>query len=95
MQILLALLFGAVVGGVVHLTLPGRDTRGVALVPIAGAVVSAAVWLVLTWAGWSVADGWLWVASFASAFILYPIVAVLTAARRRHDRAEQARLHLV
>lgn len=95
MQILLAFLFGAAVGGLVHLTLPGRGTRGVALVPIAGAVIGGAVWLALTWAGLKVDDGWLWVWSLAAPFVLYPLVVALTAMRRRHDKAERIRLHLV
>jgi uncharacterized membrane protein YeaQ/YmgE (transglycosylase-associated protein family) len=94
MQILLALLFGAVVGAVVHLTLSGRETRGVALTPIAGAVIGGAVWLALTWAHLTVDNPWLWIASFAAPFILYPIIAVLTASRRHHDHAERARLRL-
>jgi hypothetical protein len=94
MQILLALLFGAAVGGLVHLTLSGRETRGVSLAPIAGAVIGAAVWLALTWAGLTVDNPWLWIASFAAPFILYPLVAALTVSRRHHDRAERARLRL-
>lgn len=94
MQILLALLFGAAVGGLVHLTMPGRDTRGVALVPIAGAVIGGLVWLILTWAGWTVDNGWLWIWSFVAPFLLYPLVAGLTSLRHRHDTAERVRLHL-
>jgi hypothetical protein len=94
-QILLALLFGAVIGGTVHLTLPGRETRGVALAPIAGALIGSAVWLALTWAGLTIDNAWLWIASLAAPFVLYPIIAGLTAMRRSHDRAERARLRLV
>ena len=95
MQILLALLFGAVVGAVVHLTLSGRETRGVALTPIAGAVIGGAVWLALTWAHLTIDNPWLWIASFAAPFILYPVIAALTASRRHHDRAERTRLRLI
>lgn len=95
MEIVLALLFGAVVGLLVHYTLPGRDTRGAALAPIVGAVAGGAVWMLLTWLGWTVDDGWLWLLSIAAPFVVaYPLVAVLTRTRHAHDEQERRRLRI-
>ncbi|MBN9181627.1 hypothetical protein [Microbacterium sp.] len=95
MEIVLALLFGAVAGLLVHYTLPGRDTRGAALAPLIGAVVGGGVWMVLTWLGWTTDNGWLWLTSIAAPLVVsYPAVAVLT--RRRHavDDRERRRLRI-
>lgn len=93
MQILLAFIFGAVFGLLAHYTLPGRDTRGPALAPMVGAVVGGLVWLILTWAGLTVENGWLWVASLAAPLIVvYAMVPILTTVRRAHDARDRARL---
>jgi uncharacterized membrane protein YeaQ/YmgE (transglycosylase-associated protein family) len=95
MEIILALLFGAVIGLVVHYTLPGRDTRGAALAPIIGAVVGGAVWMILTWAGWTIDNGWLWVLSIvAPAIVTYPVIAVVSRQRHAHDGREKTRLRI-
>ena len=95
MEIILALLFGAVVGLLVHYTLPGRKTRGAALAPIIGAVVGGAIWMILTWAGWTVDNPWLWLVSIAAPFIVtYPAVAVTARVRHAHDDRERVRLRI-
>jgi uncharacterized membrane protein YeaQ/YmgE (transglycosylase-associated protein family) len=95
MEIVLALLFGAVIGIVVHFTLPGRDTRGAALAPIIGAVVSGAVWMILTWMGWTTDNGWLWLISIvAPVVVAYPVVALTTRQRHAHDGREKTRLRI-
>lgn len=95
MQIVLALLFGAVVGLLVHGTLPARDTRGVALAPMVGAAVGGLVWMALTWQGLKVSNGWLWIASLAVPLVVvYAFVPVLSRVRRRHDAREKTLLKL-
>lgn len=93
MQILLAFIFGAVFGLLAHYTLPGRDTRGAALAPMLGAVVGGLVWMILTWAGMKVDNGWLWVASLAAPLIVvYAAVPIITRVRNAHDARQRARL---
>lgn len=95
MEIVLALLFGAAIGLLVHYTLPLRDTRGAALAPIVGAAVGGLVWMILTWAGMKLDNGWLWAASLAAPFVIaYPMVALVSRARRGHDDRERERLKI-
>lgn len=95
MEILLALVFGAVVGSVAQLTVPGRDRRGMLLLPMLGTVVGGAVWLLLTWIGLTGGDPWIWLAS-----VLVPVAVtvvtglVLARARESHDARERERLKL-
>jgi hypothetical protein len=93
MQILLGLLFGAFWGLLAHYTLPRRDTRGQALLPMLGTVVGGVVWLVLTWAGMTVGNGWLWLASILlPAIVCFAAGPVITRVRTAHDERERARL---
>lgn len=94
MQILLALIAGAVLGLAAHFTVGGRDTRGAVVGPMLGAVVGGLVWMVLTWAGVGIESPWIWVASFAAPVVVFPALAVLTRARVQHDARERARLKL-
>jgi uncharacterized membrane protein YeaQ/YmgE (transglycosylase-associated protein family) len=93
MQIVLALIYGAAVGALAHFTMPARETRGAALAPVAGAVIGAAVWTALTWAGLGLDSVWLWLATaIVPAAAVYVAVAVLTRMRHRHDDRERRRL---
>lgn len=94
MLVVLALLFGAVIGVAIHYALPHRDTRGPALAPVVAAVVGGAVWLVFTWLG--LADtGWIWLASLAAPIIVtVPVVVLVSRARVAHDARERARLRI-
>jgi uncharacterized membrane protein YeaQ/YmgE (transglycosylase-associated protein family) len=83
MQILLALIFGAVYGGVLHVLMPGRASRGAVLAPILGAVLSGLVYVALTWAG------------VGAAIVIVPLVlTVLTRTRATHDANERLRLKI-
>lgn len=93
MQIILGLLFGACWGLLAHYSLPRRDTRGPALAPMIGAVVGGGVWLALTWAGLTVENGWLWIASLlAPAVVCFVAVPISTRVRVAHDVRERRRL---
>lgn len=95
MQILLALIVGAVLGIAAHYAAPGKADRGVALGPIAGAVVGGVVWLIFTWAGVGIDSVWIWLVSFVAPFlVVYPALRVLAGVRTAHDARERARLKL-
>lgn len=93
MDILLAFVFGAALGLIAHVVLPGRALRGAALAPIIGAVAGGAVWLALTWAGFTTEDFLLWLAAIiAPAVVTVATVLLLTRTRRAHDAREAVRL---
>lgn len=95
MQILLALIFGAVYGGVLHVLMPGRTSRGAVLAPMLGAVLAGLVYVALTWLGVTAGDPWLWVASLGTPVVLVPVVlAVLTRVRSTHDAKKRVRLRI-
>jgi uncharacterized membrane protein YeaQ/YmgE (transglycosylase-associated protein family) len=93
-QIILALIVGAVVGVAVHFLASGRDTRGVALAPIIGATIAGAVWTILTWVGIGLDSPLLWLSPLVVPWLAWPIVALLARSRRRHDAEERKRLRL-
>jgi hypothetical protein len=95
MQILIALIVGAVLGVAVHFHIGHRDTRGVAVAPIVGALSAGLVWTILTWAGVGIDSIWLWLSMFVAPLaVAYPVVILLTRARVAHDAAERARLRI-
>ncbi len=95
MDILLAFIFGTALGLIAHYALPGRDLRGEALVPVAGALTGGLVWLALTWAGMTTADPWIWLASIVvPAVVVFAGTALLTRIRRARDAREAARLKI-
>lgn len=95
MEILLAFIFGAAVGAGAHAVMPHRETRGVVLAPVLGALAAGLTWMVLTWARMTVEDPLLWVAAIAAAFaVTLPAVAILARVRMSHDRRERARLRI-
>lgn len=95
MLIVLAFVFGAIVGLAVHFGLADRDARGAAVAPVLAAAVGGLVWLVMTWLG--LADtGWIWLAAIAAPIVVtWPVVALLTRARVAHDERERLRLKIV
>ncbi|MFZ4894130.1 hypothetical protein ACL9RL_06740 [Plantibacter sp. Mn2098] len=72
MELLFVALGAAIVGLAVRYLLPHRDQHGAALVPAIATVVSAVVWVVLTWAGLAWDGGWIW----AITFIVTAVAAV-------------------
>jgi len=92
-DIIIALVVGAAIGGVLHFLQPGRTSRGAALAPILGALTGGVVWLVLTWVGLTTLDPWLWIVSFVAPLIVVPaVLATLTRLRAAHDARERVRL---
>lgn len=92
MEILLAVIFGAAYGAVLHYLLPGRSLRGAALAPNLGAVVGGVTWLIGTWAGATTANPLLWILSLAVPVAVVPItLTLLRRAREQHDQRERVR----
>lgn len=95
MEIVLAVLAAVGAGLIAHYSLPHRDVRGVALVPAVGAVLAAAAWASLTWAGWTTADPMLWLIGVGVPVVaVAPVAAILTRRRVAHDDRERVRLRL-
>ncbi|MFV0319380.1 MAG: hypothetical protein ACK5IN_03240 [Microbacterium sp.] len=94
MLIVLALIFGAVIGLGAHFALPHRTLRGAALVPMVGAFAGGAVWLLFTWLSLE-ATGWIWLASLAAPIVVtWATVVVTTRVRLAHDEHEAQRLKI-
>ncbi|QKJ19130.1 hypothetical protein [Microbacterium hominis] len=95
MQILLAFILGAALGVGVHFHIDRRDTRGVVLAPVIGAVAAGLAWTALTWAGIGIDTVWPWLAALiAPLAVTYPAVILLARARAAHDVRERARLKI-
>jgi hypothetical protein len=86
MELLFVTLIAFCAGLGARYALPGRDTYGVVLIPSVAAVVTAVVWVGLTWLGWKFDGGWIWVASLAAGGVVALILAlVLPRTRRGND----------
>ncbi|MCU1514858.1 MAG: hypothetical protein JWO10_1948 [Microbacteriaceae bacterium] len=86
MELLFAVLGGAVLGLGARYVLPGRDSYGVGLLPAVGAVAASIIWAALTWAGWKFDGGWIWVVTLVVAAIAAIAVGLqLPRARRKLD----------
>ncbi|MEQ6898913.1 hypothetical protein [Microbacterium sp. KR10-403] len=93
MQIVLALIFGGAVGALAHFTVGARDSRGAAIGPMVGAVVGSGLWALLTWAGLSSSNPWLWIASLgAPIVVVYVLLPVLAKLRAVHDQRRREQL---
>ena len=95
MQIILALIVGAVLGLAVHFLVAHRSTRGVVVGPALGALAAGLVWTILTWAGVGIDSVWLWLSMFVAPLVVtYPVLVLLSRVRVSHDAAERARLKI-
>lgn len=95
MQILIALIVGAVVGIGIHFLVPDRHTRGVALAPMIGAVTAGLAWTILTWVGFALDNPWLWLSSLiVPALVTWPLLIVVTRLRLARDERERERLKI-
>ncbi len=92
MLVVLAIIFGAAEGVVVHFAASHRELRGPVLAPAIAAVLGGAVWLAMTWLGFA-DSGWIWLASLAVPIaVTWPVVLVLSRQRLAHDARERVRL---
>lgn len=95
MDILLAFIFGAALGAVLHYLMPGRASRGAALAPIVGAAAGGAPWLAFTWAGVTTMSVWIWIVSILVPVVIVPLcLLALTRIRATHDAEERLRLRI-
>ncbi|MFE7845256.1 hypothetical protein ACFUTX_08705 [Microbacterium sp. NPDC057407] len=95
MQILIAVIVGAVLGLAVHFHIGNRSTRGAVLAPMLGASAAGIAWTALTWAGIGIDTPWPWLSMvIAPLLITYPVVILLRRSRVSHDAAERARLKI-
>ena len=93
MLVVLALVFGAIIGAAAHFALPLRSLRGVAVGPILGSILGTATWTALTWAGSAPAEPTIWLASIGLPLVLTP-VAVVALSRLRQARDARTRTEL-
>lgn len=95
MQILLALIFGAAIGLAAEMLVGGRESRGAVLAPVLGALVGAAGWTALTWAGLGIGDPAIWITAIVAPAIVTPAaLIVLTRVRAARDEQERQRLRI-
>ena len=93
MEILLAFIYGAGYGAVLHYLMKGRVSRGAAIAPILGAALGGLTWLAFTWAGVTIESPWIWIASIVVPSALVPVALIaLTRVRSTHDARERVRL---
>jgi hypothetical protein len=86
MELVYVTVIGAAIGLLGRYVLPGRRTYGILLLPAAAAAVTAAVWVILVWAGWRFDGGWIWVVSLGAAVLVSVLVPLLLPrSRDRHD----------
>jgi len=85
-ELLFAVLGGAILGLAARYALPRRHTYGSALAPAVGAGVAAIAWVALTWLGWAWDGAWIWVATLVVAGLASVAAVWLIGPRReRHD----------
>ncbi len=78
MELLFVELIAIAIGFAAQALLPGREFRGVVVLPALAGAVSAIVWVTLTWLHWKWDGGWIWVATFlitAAAVVVAGVVA--------------------
>lgn len=93
MYILLALIAACALGVAVHFLVPGRELRGVALVPAVSTAVAGAAYAIGQWAGLAEGSAWLWLISLGAAVVIgVAVPLVLTAVRTRSDAQHRAAL---
>jgi uncharacterized membrane protein YeaQ/YmgE (transglycosylase-associated protein family) len=90
MELLFVIVIAAGIGAVVRYLIPKRGTYGLFLLPAAGAITAAVVWVATLWAvRWSFDGTWIWVAALGAAFLVALGLALVLPRRRiEHDAHE-------
>lgn len=84
MELLFVTVIGAALALGVRYVVPGRQSHGLLLVPLAGAAATAAIWAICVWIGLPFDGGWIW----AIALVGGPLVSLaiaLTLPKRREQ----------
>jgi predicted phage tail protein len=86
MELLFVTLISFIIGLGMRYALPGRDTYGVVVITAGCAIVTAVVWVGLTWLGWKFDGGWIWFVSLAAGGVAALILALsIPRTRKHHD----------
>ncbi len=85
MELLFVTVIGAGIGFIVRYTMSGREHHGALLLPAVAAATTAAVWVILLWAGLRFDGGWIWAISLAAATAVSVGLAILLPKRRVED----------
>jgi hypothetical protein len=90
MELLFVTVIGAALSVGVRYVVPGRQTHGLLLVPLAGAAATAAIWAICVWIGLPFDGGWIWVIALVGG----PLVALAIALTlpKRREQADVALL---
>lgn len=91
MELLFVLVIAAALGGLIRYVLPGRHSYGLLLLPAVDLVVTAILWVGLTWLGWKFDGGWIWVVALGGGAII--TIAVELLLWRGRTRGDQYLLH--
>ena len=91
MELLFVTVIGAGIGFVTRYTMSGREHHGALLLPAVAAATTAAVWVILLWAGLTFDGGWIWAISLAAAVAVSVALAILLP--RKRVEADQRMLH--
>jgi hypothetical protein len=94
MELLFVTVIGAGIGGIVRYALPHRTSYGIVLLPALAAAVTAAVWVVLLWAGLTFDGTWIWVVSLVAGGGA-AIAAALVLPRRRKTTDDRMLAQLI
>ncbi|AYF97077.1 hypothetical protein [Protaetiibacter intestinalis] len=91
MEIVFVTVIGAGIGGLIRYLVPGRRSYGLALLPGIGAAVTAVVWVILLWLGWTFDGGWIWTVSITAGAVASLLTALLLP--RARAASDARRLH--
>jgi len=95
MQILLALIVGAVIGTALHFLVRDRPTRGVVVAPVLGAAAAGLAWTILTWSGIGIDSPWPWLSAIvAPVIVVWPVLVLLARTRVANDERTRTRLKI-
>jgi hypothetical protein len=91
-ELLFVIVIAAGLGAIVRYLIPKRGTYGALLLPAAGAIAAAVVWVGTLWAvRWTFDGTWIWVASLAAAVAVALTLALVLPRRRAQNDAARLR----
>jgi hypothetical protein len=85
MELLFVTVIGAGIGFITRYVTRGREHYGALLLPAVAGATTAAVWVLLLWAGLTFDGGWIWVISLAAAVIVSVALALQLPRHRVKD----------
>jgi len=93
MELLFVTLGGIVLGLIARYSLPWRQSHGLLLLPAVGGMVSAVIWVGLTWLGWAWDGGWIWWVALGGTAVVVAAAGLLIG-RIRSTADERLRVRL-